>query len=308
MVSLSPHIIPTTPLHQLKTDVEQRTCFSLDRCELNIYETHRKIDDVHLQFGGFTITSMIRGKKVLHEEGIEQPKSYLPGESYILSSKANMVIDFPEASLYNPSQCTALVIDDAYWMKQLEYINELFPREKYTNQVWQWDAQTLWLQNDEEVARLSNVLIRLFSGTDPMKDVLIDIKLKELMLRFLQLQHYNELIEEKSNGNGRFNTVLDYIRKNITGNFASGELSKLACMSKSVFYRAFVQEFGMSPLQLIVSEKMKYAKALLANNNVQIKEVAYSLGFSDPNYFIRVFKKMEGVTPGEYAERLHNNI
>ena len=303
MVRLSEHIIPTTPIHQLKTDVEQRTLFALDRCELNIYETHRKVDDIHLNFGGFTITSMIRGKKVLHEPNESITKDYLPGESYILKRNANMVIDFPEASLYNPSQCTALVIDDAYWLKQLEYINDLYPRSAYASDAWEWNSDTVWLQNDEEVARLSNHLIRLFSGNHPLKDAMVDLSLKELMLRLLQLNQLKNLEQSKTMANERFQVVLDYIRKHITGNLMAGQLSKLACMSKSVFYRSFVQEFGIPPNQLILNEKIKYAKALLAHNNMQVKEVAYALGFSDPNYFIRAFKKIEGITPGEYATR-----
>jgi AraC-like DNA-binding protein len=48
------------------------------------------------------------------------------------------------------------------------------------------------------------------------------------------------------------------------------------------------------------------AQLLLFTTNMTIKEVAYTLGFSDQNYFIRMFRKMTGTTPQEYRKRLRH--
>ena len=39
---------------------------------------------------------------------------------------------------------------------------------------------------------------------------------------------------------------------------------------------------------------------LLAEKNLSIKEIAFEIGYNDPNYFSRLFKKLEGVSPTEY--------
>jgi AraC-like DNA-binding protein len=71
-------------------------------------------------------------------------------------------------------------------------------------------------------------------------------------------------------------------------------------MSTTSFYRYFKRELGMSPIEFILNEKIKYAKKLLKNPKIHVNEVSYATGFEDSNYFIRLFKKHEGVTPKQY--------
>ncbi len=302
-----PGTVNTTPIDKLKTEVENRTTYAINNCALSIFETHKKAEKVRLTFDGFTITSMLRGKKVLHDTISNNQLNYLPGESFILKADAEMVIDFPEANHANPTQCTALVIDNDYLKKQLTYINENFPKEKEFSDEWTMDIDQLWLQNDEKMAVLGNRLIKIFSGNDPLKDILVDIKLKELMVSIMRHQNFSQLSENQQNNlvNERFRAVIEYIRRNITSTFNTSELSKMACMSKSVFYRAFTNEFGLPPNQLILNEKIRYAKAMMQNEQVKIKEVCFATGFSDPNYFSRIFKKIEGVSPLEYLQKSH---
>ena len=49
---------------------------------------------------------------------------------------------------------------------------------------------------------------------------------------------------------------------------------------------------------------MRHAEEFLRDPSYSIKEVCVMSGYSDPNYFSRLFKKYESVTPSEYRERL----
>lgn len=51
---------------------------------------------------------------------------------------------------------------------------------------------------------------------------------------------------------------------------------------------------------------MERAQLLLYTTDKAVKEVAYTLGFSDQNYFIRLFRKVTGTTPQEYRRRMKN--
>ena len=65
-------------------------------------------------------------------------------------------------------------------------------------------------------------------------------------------------------------------------------------------YRMIKRELGISPVELIILERIKLAKALLKDQHMYIKNVCYEAGFEDANYFIRAFKMHEGVTPKQY--------
>ncbi|MEZ4788364.1 MAG: AraC family transcriptional regulator, partial [Flavobacterium haoranii] len=94
--------------------------------------------------------------------------------------------------------------------------------------------------------------------------------------------------------------TVEYIRQNITENINIKDLSDKACMSSTSFYRYFKRELGVTPVEFILNEKIKFAKKLLKNPGIQINEVSFASGFEDSNYFIRLFKKYEGVTPKQY--------
>ncbi len=294
--------VSLTPIEKLSTEIEHKTTYSLDRCELNIFETHKSAEKVALTFGGFAVTSMLRGKKVLHEDN--RKINYSLGETYVLPASAPMVIDFPDADYANPTQCTALVIDNSYLTKQLDFLNEHFCRNAEDNMNWELSSTKALLRNNVQVSTLGNQLISLFSSNDPLRAILIDLKLKELVLTIMQLHNYTFLVKtdrEQQRIHNRFEVVVNFIRANLSATIKFEELCRLAGMSKSVFYRSFLKEYGVTPSQLLVQERINRAKQLLKMEQVSIKEVCYACGFTDPNYFSRTFKMFEGQTPSEFA-------
>jgi AraC-like DNA-binding protein len=56
---------------------------------------------------------------------------------------------------------------------------------------------------------------------------------------------------------------------------------------------------GMAPLAFVRKVRLHRAKALLESTDLNIAEIAYELGFTDPNYFSRAFKKAFGDRPSK---------
>lgn len=102
----------------------------------------------------------------------------------------------------------------------------------------------------------------------------------------------------------RMKRVLEHIHSHIDDDVDIADLSNLACVTKSYFIRLFKRDFGVSPVQYINRKKMERAQLLLFATDKTVKEVAYLLGFSDENYFIRLFRKLCDSTPQEYRKRL----
>ena len=76
-------------------------------------------------------------------------------------------------------------------------------------------------------------------------------------------------------------------------------LRPIRIMNRSL-WRWFREQFGVTPLDFINQERIKLAKQLLAKPQNNVHTVSDLCGFSDVNYFVRLFKKMEGVTPKAY--------
>ncbi|WP_228453252.1 helix-turn-helix transcriptional regulator [Chryseobacterium sp. CH1] len=86
--------------------------------------------------------------------------------------------------------------------------------------------------------------------------------------------------------------VVDYIKRNLHQKLSIDSIAKLAYVSKSNFFKMFKDELGTSPNDFILQERINRAKELLSSQ-ISIKETAFQTGFSDTNYFTRVFKQLE---------------
>ena len=290
----------------LKTLVENRTAYTLEKCELNVFETHQATHLVPLTFNDFVVTSMLRGKKVMHlydHAGFD----YLPGETVLVPGGVTMNIDFPEATKDNPTQCIALAIDHQKIENTLSFLNDKYPR--MGNDYWNFSKHNYHFQNSIEIANLLNKIINICSSTLPLKDVLADLSLQELIVNIIQAQNrlvLDEIASSAINTNSNpLAYITGFIKSNITEDIKLGVLSEKACMSKATFYRSFKKEYGISPLEYIITEKIKLAKTLLANPQNTLKSVAFECGFHDVNYFVRLFKKIESITPGQYQTLIH---
>ena len=74
--------------------------------------------------------------------------------------------------------------------------------------------------------------------------------------------------------------------------------------TQSTMYRRLKSLTGLSPNELIRDVRIKKACELLRNKDLQISEVAYAVGFTDPKYFSLIFKKVKGMSPKKYIETM----
>jgi len=283
--------------------VENRKAYTMNHCELNVFETYQRSELVPLTFGDLVITSMLRGKKVMHL--FDKPGfDYLPGETVIVPPNITMTIDFPEATAKQPSQCTALAINNQEILSTVDFLNEQYPRED--GKSWQLNYNQFHFFNNYELAQLINKLIRISTGDDLTKDILANLTLKELLVRIMQMQNLHDMqdnLHELSTGS-RFAYVVEYINNHLTEKLNIDALSQMAFMSKASFFRAFKHELGISPVDYVIKERIQLAKQLMSNPYNSISEACFKAGFNNLNYFSRAFKKTEGITASLFKSHL----
>lgn len=78
------------------------------------------------------------------------------------------------------------------------------------------------------------------------------------------------------------------------------ELAEAVGYSADYLSYLFKRSLGVSIVRYTNQLRIKTAKTLLSNYDITIKEAAFSCGFSDEKYFMKVFKQLEGITPSQY--------
>ncbi len=93
-----------------------------------------------------------------------------------------------------------------------------------------------------------------------------------------------------------------YLFENITETVTQKQMARLCHISTSHFSRLFTKEAGESFSSFTSRAKVEWAKKLLEESNFSVTQISDELGFSDPGYFIKTFKKYEKITPAVYRK------
>lgn len=298
---VKPYAISTSPEKSLLTLVENRTAYTYDSCELNVFETHQQAKNVSLVFNDFVFTSMLRGKKVMHLKG-SSAFDYLPGESVIVGPNEMMAIDFPEASLEQPTQCVALAISQNLIDFTLDLMNEKYPRV-LSHQSWHIDPSIHHIINNQELTNTVNRIIRISrSEKNSASDLYVDLAIKEMIIRLMQTQA-RELFTssyEKLASQDPLAYAIRIIKNKIDRKIDFNKLASAACMSRATFFKKFKEAFGYTPAQFVLKERIQLAKKYLKKENCSITQVCFSSGFENLSHFTSTFKKETGLSPSQY--------
>ncbi len=289
---------------RLEQEVENRTAYTIDAAELNIYETHHVAEKVELTFTSPVLASMIRGKKVMHLA--DSPAfDFLPGESVIVPSQELMRIDFPDAHLQNPTQCLALAIDADKVKQVTDLLNERAPLVD-NEQGWQFGQTNYFLTNDEPINQLISRLIYIFTENNKAKDVFANLVLQELVVRLMQTQARTLLLTQgtSSASVNRLAHVAQYINRHLSRSLHIRELANEACMSEPNFYRTFKQTFGLTPVDYINQQRISLASKLLRTTNRCLADISLECGFNNLTYFMKLFRREKGLSPAQFRRQV----
>ncbi len=107
---------------------------------------------------------------------------------------------------------------------------------------------------------------------------------------------------KETQSNGVIAKAKAYINANFHKEISLDDVSREVDISPYYFSKIFKEETGENFIEYVTSVRMEKAKELLEQSALSMKEICAQVGYSDPNYFSRTFKKNVGVTPTEYKE------
>ena len=93
-----------------------------------------------------------------------------------------------------------------------------------------------------------------------------------------------------------------YIQANYSRDISLDEVSREVNISPYYFSKIFKEDVGEGFVEYLTKIRMDRAKELLTTTEYSRKEICSMVGYADPNYFSRTFKKNVGVTPTEYKQ------
>ncbi len=93
-----------------------------------------------------------------------------------------------------------------------------------------------------------------------------------------------------------------YMNQHLHDHIGLDDVADAIGLSSTYFSRIFSQEMHMTFIDYMTKIRVEESKKYLVDSNQSISDIALRLGFSDQSYFSKVFKKVEGITPGKYRK------
>lgn len=97
--------------------------------------------------------------------------------------------------------------------------------------------------------------------------------------------------------------AIEYIRINLNQDLSLDSISSTLSLNSYELSRQFKKDTGQTLTDYINHRRIKEAQYILENELISITDIAFMVGYHDVNYFTKVFKKLNGITPSEYRKK-----
>lgn len=121
--------------------------------------------------------------------------------------------------------------------------------------------------------------------------------------------HLDQLFLSKGEWNvhPEINKVMRHVQEHYADDLTLKSVAKLVSIEEHYLSRLFTQKTGSNLTSYIQRVRLEKAKRLLEDTDLSIGEIGASVGFQNDNYFVKLFKRWYGETPGTYRRRLQES-
>ncbi len=161
----------------------------------------------------------------------------------------------------------------------------------------------------DSTAPYRQILEQLFvtaSGDDYLRDMRINEWLARLLTVVMEMSWHPEKQPMPREGGRRqfsLRSVKQYLEDHRTEKITLEDLSKRFYINKFYLTRLFKEQYGIPVISYVCNLRITDAKQQLRFTEKTVEEIGRDCGFGDANYFSRVFRREEGMSPNEYRKR-----
>ncbi len=155
--------------------------------------------------------------------------------------------------------------------------------------------------SDPEIKKMNLLSEPTLGGRQLIKNYLEVLLINVIRNRTETENGNNIFLSERELDNRMVKSVIEFLSQNVYNKISIDDVIKQINYSRALMFREFKKETRKSVIEYYNILKINKAKELLLKEKKTVKEVAEILCFDTPNYFSKVFKKTEGVSPKQYV-------
>lgn len=163
---------------------------------------------------------------------------------------------------------------------------------------------TIRVNTDVGLSVFFQSMMSYFSGAEKPSELLLKLKLKELVLSVLVSQK-NPVLSAylKSVAFSEETSVSEIMEANFRYNLSIENYAELCHRSLSTFKRDFQKMYNETPGRWLLNKRLEYSAVLLRNGGMNISQIVFESGFEDLSHFSRVFKNKFGISPSQFRNK-----
>ena len=191
--------------------------------------------------------------------------------------------------------------ENANVKKEMNQFLQQIIREEYRAKEIRRAALKLVTRMMDMAKEINQKAYEKMKEQDYLKEVLLAYTKEELQRTLYQV---GKLVCDKCKKEGisnyTINRTLEYVETHFKEGITLEKTAEVLNITPEYLSTLFKREMGMNFSVFLKEFRMKQAKRLLKSTNLKIYEIAQECGYSNSNYFTKVFKEVTGISPAEY--------
>jgi AraC family transcriptional regulator, arabinose operon regulatory protein len=244
-----------------------------------------------------------------NQEYIDRPEGYsdfqwiqtIQGEGTLQLHGKEMTLARGQGMFLLPHEPHTYYARQEPWTVRWVTFNGLRARELLSTLGFE-SSQILYTTHPDTILNKMHSAIALLASTDPLRNIECSALVYRIVLDLFNYASTSE-VRSKQQHYEQLEPVLHYIEKRFREPITLEELAGQVSYSQQYTCLLFQQAMGMRPFEYITKYRLLKAKELLLRSpKLDVQSIAKEVGYEHPSYFIKLFKREEGVTPNAFRK------